>query len=100
MKRYSSTPIFKRWDGKQVYKTTQYPVILPSNSDMIIISNETSTLDGLAYKYYNDPTLWWVIALINNIGKGRLSIPCGIQLRIPSNINDIISQFNNLNQSS
>lgn len=98
MRRYSSTPFFQRWDGKRVYTTTQYPVIYPQDSDIIIISNESDYLDALAYKYYKDPTLWWVIALANNIGKGRLSVPAGLQIRVPLNVNDIISQFNNLNQ--
>jgi hypothetical protein len=39
-----------------------------------------------------------VIALANNLGKGRMSVPAGLQLRIPSNINAILTQFNNLNQ--
>ena len=27
----------------------------------------TDTLDSLALKYYNNPTLWWIIAYYNNI---------------------------------
>lgn len=27
----------------------------------------TDTLDSLALKYYNNPTLWWIIAYFNNI---------------------------------
>ena len=30
--------------------------------------SRTDTLMGLAQKYYQDPSYWWVIALINNIG--------------------------------
>ena len=97
MKRYNTTPVIKRWDGKRTYTTTRYPVINPQDSDAVIISNETSQLDTLAYTYYGDPTLWWVIALTNSLGKGRLSVPAGIQLRIPTNINSIINQFNSLN---
>ncbi len=78
-------------------RTTQYPTIEPQESDVIVISNEADYLDSLAYKYYNDPTLWWVIALANNLGKGRMSVPPGIQLKIPTNINAILVQFNNLN---
>lgn len=97
MNRYTSTTIKPRWDGKQVYKTTQYPIIVPQDSDAIIISKDGDYLDTLAFKYYGDPTIWWIIALCNNIGKGRLSVPAGMQLRIPSNINAILVQFNNLN---
>ena len=98
MKRYDTTQIIKRWDGKRVYVTTQYPIIEPQDSDAIIISNDGDFLDSLAYTYYGDPTLWFIIALANNIGKGRMSVPPGLQLRIPTNIDSILVQFNNLNQ--
>jgi len=98
MKRYETSRVDKRWDGKRVYKTTYYPIIPQQDSDAIIISNEGDYLDTLAYKYYSDPTLWWVIALANNLGKGRMSVPTGLQLRVPSNINSIIIQFNSMNR--
>lgn len=100
MKRYESTPIKMRWDGKRVFFTTEYPKIEPSETDIIVISNDGDYLDTLAYKYYGDPTLWWVIALVNNIGKARMSVPAGLQLRIPTNINDILVNFNNINSNS
>lgn len=98
MKRYSVTPETRRFDGKRVLKTTKYPVIAPQESDAIVITNETDYLDTLAYTYYSDPTLWWIIALANNLGKGRMSVPPGLQLRVPMNINDILTQFYSLNQ--
>jgi hypothetical protein len=98
MKRYSNIPVVSRYDGKRVYLTTSYPILRPSDTDIIIISNESDYLDGLANKYYNDSTLWWVIALVNNLGKGRLSVEGGTTLRIPTNISDIINEFNRLNK--
>ncbi len=98
MKRYDSTSISTRFDGKRVYKTTRYPTIAPLDSDTIVISNEGDYLDTLAYKYYGDPTLFWIIALANGIGKARMSVPVGLQLRIPVNVNEILVQFHNLNQ--
>ena len=98
MRRYESTKVKVRWDGKRVYGVTRYPEIKPSQSDSFIISNEGDYLDVLANKYYNDPTLWWVIALANNIGKGRLSVEPGLQLRIPSDINRIVNEFNSINR--
>lgn len=100
MKRYESTPVKLRWDAKRVYFTTEYPKIEPSDSDIIVISNEGDYLDALAFKYYGDPTLWFIIALVNNIGKARMSVPAGLQLRIPTNINDILVNFNNINANS
>jgi len=97
MKRYINVDQFKKWDGKNVFKTTYYPDIPVSDDDIYIVSNETDYLDTLAYKYYKDPTLWFIIALANNIGKGRMSIEPGIQLRIPTDIAPILSEFDKLN---
>lgn len=97
MKRYSQIPIQSRYDGKRVYKSTIYPPIPSSPMDTLIVSNEGDYLDTLAYKYYGDPTLYWIIANANNIGKGRMSVQPGLTLRIPANVNDIINKFNSLN---
>lgn len=97
MKRYDNIQIQKRFDGKQVYKSTIYPPVPPSDSDLSVISNEGDYLDTLAFKYYGDPTLYWIIANVNNIGKGRLSVQPGLTLRIPTNVNDIVNEFNRLN---
>jgi nucleoid-associated protein YgaU len=98
MNRYSNINIKKKFDNKRVYVSTVYPSIPQSSSDIIITSSETDYLDTLAFKYYGDPTFWWIIALVNNVGKGRLSITPGTRLRIPTNINDIIVKFNELNK--
>ena len=97
MRWYSNTPIVTRFDGKRVYQTTSYPEIRSSTGDIMVISNEGDYLDTLAYKYYGDPTLWRIIAWVNNIGKGRMSVEPGLTLRIPTNINEIIDQFNRAN---
>jgi len=98
MRRYDNIPRQTRWDGKRVYQTTEYPLIPSQASDLQIISNEADSLDTLAYKYYGDPTLYWIIARANNLGKGRMSVPPGLTLRIPVDINGIVNQFNNLNR--
>ena len=97
MKRYNNIPTQTRFDGKRVYKTTIYPQIIPSDTDLQVVSNEGDYLDTLAYKYYGDPTLYWIIAQANNLGKGRFSVPSGLTLRIPLNVNDLVDQFNRLN---
>lgn len=97
MKRYTVVSQKNRYDGKRVYNTTRYPKIVATDDDAIIIAGEADYLDTLAHKFYNDPTLWWIIALANNIGKGRLSVEEGLQLRIPRNVNRIIEEFKNLN---
>ena len=97
MRRYDNIPIQNRWDGKRVYKTAVYPVIISQDSDIQVVSNSEDYLDSLALKYYGDPTLYWVIALANNLGKGRLSVPSGLTLRIPIDISQILADYNHIN---
>lgn len=97
MKRYDNIAVDTRWDGKRVYKSVTYPIINPSPTDVIVVSNEGDFLDTLAYKYYGDPTLYWIIARANNLGKGRMSVPEGLTLHIPVDVNGIVSEYNRLN---
>lgn len=94
MNRYinNETNVFKRYDGKRVFRTTRYPKIPIGFNDIYIVASETDYLDGLAYKYYQDSTLWWVIAQANGI-KASLKAPTGIQIRIPQNIDNILLAF-------
>lgn len=97
MIRYDSTAVQNRWDGKRVYKTTHYPIIPVQDTDIQVITNSEDYLDAMALKYYGDPTLYWIIALANNLGKGRLSVPAGLTIRIPVDTSSILSDFNQLN---
>ena len=98
MRRYDSTKVTRRFDGKRVYLTTRYPEIKPSDNDVFVSSSDGDFLDTLANRYYGDPTLWWIIALANNIGNGRMSVEPGLQLRIPSDVNKIVAEFHALNK--
>jgi hypothetical protein len=97
MIRYDGTGIQNRWDGKRVYKTTVYPIIPVQDTDIQVVTNTEDYLDAMALKYYGDPSLYWIIALANNLGKGRLSVPAGITIRIPVDTSSILSEFNQLN---
>ena len=97
MNRYNYTQVSKRWDGKQVYKSLLLVPIPYSDTDIYIITNDTMYLDQLAYTYYKDPSLWWILALANNIGKGQLSVEGGIQLRIPANSSMVLNQLKIVN---
>ena len=71
------------------YETTRYPGFPKLPTDLYIISREQDRLDSLANEFYEDPRYWWVIAKANNLGKGTLDVPMGIQLRIPFPITDL-----------
>lgn len=94
MNRYVSNQnnTFKRYDGKRVLRTTKYPKIPIGYNDIYIVASETDYLDSLAYKFYNDSTLWWIIAQANGI-KASLKAPTGYQIRIPRDIDLILINF-------
>ena len=97
MSRYNDIEIKKIKNGKRYYKTVKYPVIEKNLNDRYIIGQMGDRLDNLANTYYQDSSLWWIIARANNIGKGDLTVPLGIQIRIPYNFITIVEQFNELN---
>lgn len=68
------------------YLETQNQKVIPSgNGDFthIVTVGEENRLDIIANKYYNDASLWWAIAMANNI-IDPFVIPRGKSLRIPS----------------
>ena len=95
--RYQFTPVEKRWDGKNVYRTTYYPIIPESYDDFYVTVSESDYLDSLAKKYYGDETLWWIIARANNLPGYKLSVTTNRQLRIPGNISVIMNRLKQLN---
>ena len=99
MNRYATTPKKTDKSGIRVYATTYYPQIPIENSDKFVMSKVGDRIDVLAYKFYGDVTLWWIIAKANGI-KGKTALEPGIPLRIPGNITSIIENFINLNTSS
>lgn len=97
--RYSYTGTLKETDTNRSYmESTIYPKISPEDSDLYVITETTDRLDLLAKKYYNDVTLWWVIAVANNINDGNFYVEEGRQLRIPSNVSKIASDLQKINK--
>lgn len=85
-------------DNVVIFETHYIPGFPESDKDIYIYSKRGDRLDNLAYKYYNDQTLWWVIARCNNLMNGTLIIPPGLRIRIPEpyNILDIDDQINDM----
>ena len=95
--RYSKTKIKRDQSGIRGYNTTYYPDIPLENEDKFIRAKDGDRLDTLAHNYYGDTTLWWIIAKANGV-KGKPTLTVGEILRIPSDITNIIENFNNLNK--
>jgi hypothetical protein len=99
MTRYENSSILITSDYRPYYKGKFYPNIPLSENDVYVITTVGDRLDSLAYSYYQDANLWWVIAMANNnITRGALYPAPGTQLRIPVDINTVLRQFNQFNQ--
>jgi hypothetical protein len=83
--------------GIRYQKPTLYPDIPESDSDSYHIVVVGERLDLLAYKYYNDSGLWWVISRANNLDPSITTAEVGTELRIPSDIGSILSRLQAIN---
>jgi len=100
MNRYNNSTIDQTQQGKPYLKQRFYPNIPLSENDVYVITTVGDRLDSIAYSYYNDATLWWVIsAANNNITKGALYPIPGTQLRIPTDLNMVLNLFNQFNKA-
>ena len=96
--RYDKNIIYKTSSGKRYYKGKIYPEIPYSDTDEYIITTIGDRLDSIAYSYYNDAELWWVISVANNnITNGSMFPIPGTQLRVPTNINNVLNLFDQVN---
>jgi hypothetical protein len=104
MRRYSSIQLLntpRETQGKpgiQYRKTVMYPVIPLRDNDIYVITTAGDRYDNLAQKYYSDASLWWIIACGNSsLEKNSIYPPLGIQLRIPANLGDILTKYQEIN---
>jgi len=70
-------------NGKRRYETMYYPKFEHKTSDVYIIAKKLERMDLLAFEYYNDSRLWWIIRIVNNLPGGTFQIPAGTRIRIP-----------------
>ena len=97
MNRYNDIEIQKDKNGRRFRKTILLPIIEPSENDTYIVGMVGDRLDNLAFKYYQDSSLWWIIARANGLGNGDFTVPIGKQIRIPFDKFGIIDEYNILN---
>jgi hypothetical protein len=57
-------------------------------------------MDLIAQDFFGDPTLWWLVASANDLPGDSMYPPLGFQLRIPGNLNNALSQFENANSNN
>jgi hypothetical protein len=102
MNRYRNTPLIKRQSEPTHFCTWELPeklkVLSPidwfgKSTPVIHTWSVTDRLDKLANKYYNDDTMWWIIAMANNI-PNPLAITAGTVIKIPTDSKTVLDQLN------
>lgn len=82
--RYSNIPTMLKTGKGRVYDSVLLPNVDAADLDIVVITIQGDRLDLLANEYYQDPSMWWVIALKNDMTEIDISMKEGIVLRIPS----------------
>ena len=83
--------------GKTMYVPTYYPNIEAHEDDTYILTGVTDRLDNIAFDFYGDATLWWVIAMVNNLTGDSVYPPTAVYLRIPKDLAGVLSKFDQSN---
>ena len=88
--RYDSVKKRRDKNGNRYLVPSTVPNIPIKDSDVFVYPICGDRLDTIANRFYNDPSLWWIVAKANNIGEGRIGLDMEKKLRIPTEIGDII----------
>jgi hypothetical protein len=97
--RYENIKQITTMDGITYKSNTIYPEVPLSENDFYVITSAGDRYDTLAQQFYNDYSLWWIIAAANNSQQASLNVEPGVQIRIPANPSQIVSQFNQVNKT-
>jgi phage tail protein X len=85
---------------RRYYDSLIDPVIEKSIDDIYVITTIGERLDLLAWKYYQDPELWWIISAANpELRKDSLYLEPGLQIRVPRDYQIVLTMFSNQNSS-
>ena len=94
MNRYRHQRIkLDKENGNRKLSSIEYAKISPKDSDISYVVKYGDSYGSLANRFYNDTTLWWVIAAANNVGKGGLTLAAGLQIRIPQRMDKVMSDY-------
>jgi hypothetical protein len=103
MSRYSQIPIIKTVENeKRRFVNVKYPQISLDSQDIYLYTTQGDRYDVLAFNFYKDEDLWWIINRANpNQDFASLFPAIGSQIRIPSpnRLSSILLQYDILNQT-
>lgn len=96
--RYADIPEKRDANNRRVIVSTIYPPIAKHPDDVYVLTTVGDTLYALARQYYNSVNYYWIIAEANEgLDKTTQNLNPGLQLRIPSQLSQILEDFRDLN---
>ena len=96
--RYQSIQKTKFNDtGSVYYLNNIYPDIPFANTDNYVMTTAGDRLDLLAFDFYGDISLYWIIASANGLPGDSLYPTPGTQLRIPTEVQSILNEYKLIN---
>ena len=84
---------------KRYYKNIEYPSVPIKPTDIYFIAKTGDRLDTIAFDFYGDSRLWWVVSRANPdvIKRDSFFITPGLRVRVPIDIQDIKEEYEDLN---
>ena len=99
MNRYQFIRQKKNKEGIRYKVNPIYPEIPLSADDIYIITTGGDRYDTLAQQFYNDSSLWWIIASANVSKRDGLIVEPGVQLRIPASSQQALALYSKANEN-
>lgn len=93
-----STQRVSNYYGTSYFANNVYPDIPLSENDQYVIVTVGDRLDLLAFDSYKDESLWWIIAVANNLPGDSLIPEPGLQIRIPADVQNILNSYKEINR--
>jgi hypothetical protein len=91
---FTQTPKLDVENKRRYYDSLIDPVIEKNIDDIYVVTSVGERLDLLAWKYYQDPELWWIISAANpELRKDSLYLEPGIQVRVPRDYQVVLQLF-------
>jgi nucleoid-associated protein YgaU len=99
MNRYKYQKVKKdSSDGRRKLSTTDYAKVEFTNGDINYRVKYGDSYSTLAHRFYQDQSLWWVIARANSEFEGNIKPKIGKKLVIPKDISSILANLNRDNK--
>ena len=87
-------------NNRRFYYSLIDPTIERQQNDIYVVCTIGDRLDLLAFQYYSDATLWWIISAANpELRKDSLYLEPGTQVRIPRDYQRVLTLFEEQNLS-